>query len=324
MSREQPGDHAHGQTRGREQHDHDHDHSGHSHAPADFGRAFAIGICLNTAYVVAEAFWGFSAHSVALLADAGHNLGDVIGLLGAWAAAWLGKRGPSEGYTYGFRRTSILAALANAILLLVATGAIAWEAIRRLLQPEPAGGLVIVAVGLAGVVVNGVTAWLFQKGRKGDLNIRAAFVHMAADASLTLGVAIAGGIIMATGWLWLDPAVSLVISIVIVVGTWGLLRDSVNLSMDAVPPGIDQHGVEAYLRALPGVQEVHDLHVWGLSTTETALTAHLVRRNAAADGDLLHQITHELRDRFDIGHATVQLETPETAARCELRPRHVV
>lgn len=331
MSREQPDRHAHGRTREQEHHGHGdggHGHAhgigGHSHAPSDFGRAFAIGICLNTAYVVAEAFWGFSAHSVALLADAGHNLGDVFGLLGAWAAAWLGKRGPSEGYTYGFRRTSILAALANAILLLVATGAISWEAIRRLLQPEPAGGLVIVAVGLAGVVVNGVTAWLFMKGRKGDLNIRAAFVHMAADASLTLGVAIAGGIIMATGWLWLDPAVSLIISIVIVVGTWGLLRDSVNLSMDAVPPGIDQHGVEAYLRALPGVQEVHDLHVWGLSTTETALTAHLVRQDTAADGDLLHQITHELRDRFGIGHATVQLETPETAARCELRPDHVV
>ncbi len=307
-------------------HNHGHSHGvgGHSHAPADFGRAFAIGVGLNTAYVAAEAFWGFSAHSVALLADAGHNLGDVVGLLGAWLASRLSKRGPSAGYTYGLRRTSILAALANAIILLVATGAISWEAIRRLITPEPTGGLVIVAVALAGVVVNGVTAWLFMSGRKGDLNIRVAFVHMAADASLTLGVAIAGAVIMATGWERLDPAVSLVIVIVIVFGTWGLLRDSVNLSLDAVPPGIDQGEIEGYLRGLPGVTEVHDLHIWGLSTTETALTVHLVCTEAGSDGELLHRITREVRDRFEIGHATVQLETPETAKLCELRPDSVV
>lgn len=318
----------HSDAHHHEGHEHGHGHShgigGHSHAPTDFGRAFAIGVGLNAAYVVAEAFWGFSAHSVALLADAGHNLGDVAGLLGAWGASWLSKKGPSEGYTYGLRRSSILSALANAILLLVATGAIAWEAIRRLMNPEPTGGLVIVIIGLIGVVVNGVTAWLFMKGRKGDLNIRAAFVHMAADASLTLGVAIAGGIIMATGWLWLDPAVSLVISVVIVIGTWGLLRDSVNLSLDAVPPGIDQNEVERYLRSLPGVREVHDLHVWGLSTTDTALTAHLVSPEADPGGELLDRIRHEVRDRFGIGHATVQLETPEAARRCELRSDHVV
>jgi len=263
-------------------------------------------------------------HSVALLADAGHNLGDVVGLLGAWLASRLSKRGPSTGYTYGLRRTSILAALANAIILLVATGAISWEAIRRLISPEPTGGLVIVAVGLAGVVVNGVTAWLFMSGRKGDLNIRAAFMHMAADASLTLGVAIAGGVIMATGWERLDPAVSLVVAVAIVVGTWGLLRDSVNLSLDAVPPGIDQGEVESYLRGLPGVAEIHDLHIWGLSTTETALTVHLVRTEAGSDGELLHRIICEVRDRFEIGHATVQLETPEAARLCELRPDNVV
>ncbi|MDA8248990.1 MAG: cation diffusion facilitator family transporter, partial [Rhodospirillales bacterium] len=297
---------------------------GHHHAPASFGRAFAIGVGLNTAYVLAEAFWGISAHSVALLADAGHNLGDVIGLLGAWLAAWLGTRGPSGQYTYGLRRASILAALANAIILLVVTGGIAWEAIQRLIAPEPAGGRVIVAVAAGGILVNGVTALLFMSGRKHDLNIKAAFLHMVADTLLTLGVAIAGGIIMLTGWLWLDPAVSLVISVVIVVGTWSLLRDSVNLSLDAVPPGIHQDEVGDYLRALPGITEVHDLHIWAMSTTETALTAHLVREDAAADGGLLQRITHEVRERFGIGHATVQFETADTAHRCALRPDHVV
>jgi len=321
-----PHDHDGHDHHGGSGHNHGHSHGigGHSHAPADFGRAFAIGVGLNTAYVAAEAFWGFSVHSVALLADAGHNLGDVVGLLGAWLASRLSKRGPSAGYTYGLRRTSILAALANAIILLVATGAISWEAIRRMITPEPTGGLVIVAVGLAGVVVNGVTAWLFMSGRKVDLNIRAAFVHMAADASLTLGVAIAGGVIMVTGWERLDPAVSLVIAVVIVVGTWGLLRHSVNLSLDAVPPGIDQDEVERYLRGLPGVAEIHDLHIWGLSTTETALTVHLVRTEAGSDGELLHRIAREMRDRFEIGHATVQLETPQAARLCELRPDNVV
>ena len=316
-------DHDHHESGG---HDHGHSHGigGHSHAPADFGRAFAIGVGLNTAYVVVEAFWGFSAHSVALLADAGHNLGDVVGLLGAWLASRLSKRGPSAGYTYGLRRTSILAALANAILLLVATGAISWEAVRRLISPEPTDGLVIVAVGLAGVVVNGVTAWLFMSGRKGDLNIRAAFVHMASDAALTLGVAIAGGIIMATGWERLDPAVSLVIAIVIVVGTWGLLRDSLNLSLDAVPPGIDQDEVEGYLRGLPNVTEVHDLHIWGLSTTETALTVHLVRADSDQDATLLERLTNDLRHQFEIGHATVQFETHVMAQACRMRPDDVV
>lgn len=308
-------------------HDHGHHHhasGGHHHAPASFGRAFAIGISLNLAYVLAEAFWGLSVHSVALLADAAHNLGDVIGLGGAWLASWLSKRGPSGHYTYGLRRSSILAALANAIVLLVVTGGIAWEAIQRLITPEPTGGLVIMVVAVAGIFVNGITAWLFMSGRKGDLNIRAAFMHLAADASLALGVAIAGAIIMVTGLLWMDPAVSLVISVVIVIGTWSLLRDAVKFSLDAVPPGIDPSAVERYLGSLPGLSEVHDLHIWGMSTTETALTAHLVRIDTAADGDLLHRIAHEMRERFGIGHATVQLETPEMAKLCELRPGDVV
>lgn len=307
-------------------HEHSHHHGlgGHHDAPTGFGRAFAIGVSLNAAYVVAEAFSGFAVHSVALIADAGHNFGDVIGLLGAWLAGWLSKREPSSQYTYGLRRSSILAALSNAIILLVVTGGIAWEAIQRLITPEPTGGLIIMIVAIVGIFVNGITALMFMSGRKGDLNIKAAFMHMAADASLALGVAIAGAVIMFTGWLWLDPAVSLIISLVIVIGTWSLLRDSVNLSLDAVPSGIDQDAVGDYLRALPGVTEVHDLHIWAMSTTETAMTAHLVRMDAEADGGLLRRLTHDVRERFSIGHATIQFETVETAHLCELRPEHVV
>jgi cobalt-zinc-cadmium efflux system protein len=317
-------DHHHGHDH---EHEHEHGHShglgGHSHAPASFGRAFVIGIGLNTTYVVIEAFWGLAVHSTALLADASHNLGDVLGLAGAWIASWLSQRAPNTSYTYGLRRSSILAALANAIILLIVTGGIAWEAIQRLIHPVPTGGRVIMLVAIAGVFVNGVTAWLFMSGRKGDLNIRAAFLHMAADASLALGVAIAGAIIMATGWLRLDPTVSLGISIVIVIGTWSLLRDSVTLALDGVPRGIDQRAVEAYLRALPGVSDIHDLHIWGLSTTETALTVHLACDAAEADATL-ERLPGEVRKRFGIGHATVQMETPETAERCELRPANVV
>ena len=301
-----------------------HDHAGEHTGSHGFGLAFAIGVALNAAYVVIEAVAGFGIHSVALLADAGHNLGDVIALSAAWLAAWLGMRTPTGQYTYGLRRASILAALANAIILLVVTGGIGWAAIERLITPEPTGGGTIIVVAVAGIVVNGVTALLFMRGRGQDLNIRAAFMHMAADASLAAGVAIAGAVILLTGWLRVDPAVSLVISAVIVAGTWGLLRNSVKYSLDAVPPGISQEQVSLYLRSLPGVVEVHDLHIWGMSTTETALTAHLVRMDARDDDDLLHQITHEVRERFNICHATVQLETPEHAHACELRPDHVV
>ena len=321
-------DHHHGHDHEHEHGHHDHHgHShglgGHSHAPASFGRAFVIGIGLNTAYVAIEAFWGVAVHSTALLADASHNLGDVLGLAGAWLASWLSQRAPNPSYTYGLRRSSILAALANAIILLIVTGGIAWEAIQRLIHPVPTGGRVIMLVAIAGIFVNGVTAWLFMSGRKGDLNIRAAFLHMAADASLALGVAIAGAIIVATGWVRLDPAVSLGISIVIVIGTWSLLRDSVTLALDGVPRGIDQRAVEAYLRTLPGVSDIHDLHIWGLSTTETALTVHLACDAAEADATL-ERLPGEVRKRFGIGHATVQMETPETAERCALRPVDVV
>lgn len=288
-----------------EHHDHQDGPGGHQHAPASFGKAFAIGIALNLAYVAGEAFYGVVAHSLALLADAGHNLGDVLGLAGAWLASILGKLRPSGRYTYGLRRSSILAALGNAIVLLVVTGGIAWEGIRRLMDPEPAGGLIIVLVAAVGILVNGVTALLFMSGHKGDLNIRGAFLHMASDALVSVGVVIAGVLIMVTGWLWLDPAISLVVSTIIIAGTWSLLRDSINLSLDAVPPGVDQGRVEAFLRKLPGVTEVHDLHIWGMSTTETALTAHLVRPGACIDDDLLHNTCKELTHHFGITHATL-------------------
>lgn len=308
--------------------DHDHGHShgagGHHHTPANFGKAFAIGIALNLAYVVGEAFYGVVAHSLALLADAGHNLGDVLGLVGAWAASILAKQKPGGRYTYGLRRTSILAALGNAIVLLVVTGGIAWEGIRRLLDPEPVGGSIIMVVAAVGIVVNGVTAFLFMSGRKDDLNIKGAFLHMASDALVALGVVVAGVVILWTGWLWLDPAISLVVSVIIVAGTWGLLRDSVNFSLDAVPPGIDQVKVANFLKKLPGVAGVHDLHIWGMSTTETALTAHLVRPGAGIDDDMLHRACEELREHFGIGHATFQVEDGAGAHPCALQPDEVV
>lgn len=307
-------------------HDYGHEHGGHGHsrAPADLGRAFAIGIALNLAYVGAEAFYGVIAHSLALLADAGHNLGDVLGLVLAWGAAALSRHRPTQRHTYGLRSTSILAALVNAIVLLVVTGGIVWEAIRRFSDPEPSAGLTIIIVAAAGIAVNAATALLFMSGRKDDLNIRAAFLHMASDALVALGVVVAGAAILWTGWLWLDPAISIVISMVIVAGTWGLLRDSVNLALDAVPAGIDRQAAEAYLARLPGVTAVHDLHIWGMSTTETALTAHLVRPDGGPGDALLVSAAHELEERFGICHATLQLETVDNAEACRLASDEVV
>jgi cobalt-zinc-cadmium efflux system protein len=302
---------------------HGHGHH-HHHAPVSFGRAFAIGITLNVTYVVLEAFFGLKADSLALLSDAGHNLSDVLGLLLAWGGVWLAGRSPTPRRTYGYKRGPVLASLANAVILLVAIGAIGLEAIRRFIEPAPVASQTILWVAVAGVFINAGTAWLFMSGRKDDLNIRGAFLHMAADAGVTVGVIIAALLIQVTGWLWLDPAASLLIALVVLVSTWGLLRDSVDLAMDAVPRGIDHHAVGHYFRSLPGVIEVHDLHIWALSTTETALTAHLVRVDAEADGALLCRISHEVRERFGIGHATVQFETAETAQRCELRSDHVV
>ncbi|MFI4934264.1 MAG: cation diffusion facilitator family transporter [Caulobacterales bacterium] len=288
-------------------HDHDHGH-GHAHPPADFGRAFAVGIALNTAYVIGEAVYGVLANSLALLADAGHNFGDVLSLGLAWFAAWLGGRAPTARYTYGLRSSSILAALANTVLLVLVTGGIAWEAVLRFMRPEPAGGATIMAVAAVGILVNGATALMFAGGRKSDLNVRSAFQHMASDALVALGVVATGGLILVTHWLWLDPAISLIISAVIVWGTWSLMREALDLALAAVPAGVDRSGVMDYLVTLPGVTEVHDLHIWGMSTTETALTAHLVRPGTEVDDALLAEVCGELRARFSIHHATLQVE----------------
>jgi cobalt-zinc-cadmium efflux system protein len=314
-------------------HDHGHAHGGsatpgvvkHAHAAADFGRVFAVAVALNAAYVVAEALYGIASHSLALLADAGHNLGDVLALAAAWGAAILGRRGPGGRYTYGLRGSTILVALGNAVLLLVITGGIAWEAIRRLLEPpEPLSGMTVVIVAAIGVVINGSTALLFMAGRKGDLNIRAAFQHLASDAAVALGVALAGMLILLTGWLWLDPAISLAISIIIVAGTWSLLRDAINFALHAVPPGIQREAVADYLGSLPGITAVHDLHIWGMSTTETALTAHLVRPEGVPNDALLRRAQHELHERFGIGHVTLQVETADEAVICRLAPDDIV
>ncbi|MGD9508495.1 MAG: cation diffusion facilitator family transporter [Geminicoccaceae bacterium] len=298
-----------------------HHHHGHDHGVPSHDRAFAIGIALNLIYVVFEVVFGVVSGSLALLADAGHNLSDVLGLALAWGAAWLSRRQPTARRTYGYRRSSILAALANAMLLLVAVGAIAWEALRRLQAPGPIDTGVVLWVAALGVVVNTGTALLFMRGRERDLNVHGAFLHMVADAAVTVGVIAAALLIAATGWLWLDPAISLVIGAVILIGTWGLLRDSVDLALDAVPRGIDPVAVEGFLAEQPGVCEVHDLHIWGMSTTETALTAHLVRPGAAPDDGFLAQLRQELHARFDIDHATIQLEAGEP---CPQAPAHVV
>ncbi|HZK98903.1 MAG TPA: cation diffusion facilitator family transporter [Caulobacteraceae bacterium] len=310
-------------------HTHDHDHGDHHHghrhpAPASFGLAFAVGIGLNTAYVMTEAVYGVLGNSLALLADAGHNFGDILGLVAAWLAAWMGRKAPSPRYTYGLRGSSILAALSNATLLLVVTGGIAWEAISRLTHPEPAAGVTIMIVAAAGMAVNGLTALMFAAGRKGDLNIRAAFGHMMADALVAAGVVAAGAAILVTGWAVIDPIVSLLIGVIIVVGTWTLLRESLDLALHAVPVGVDQQAVKGYLATLPGVSEVHDLHIWGMSTTETALTAHLVRPEGAIDDALLHRACAELRMRFSVHHATLQIEKGEDGHPCELAPEGVV
>ena len=291
------------------------DHA-HHHAPTNFNRAFAVGIALNLGFVVVEAVFGAVAHSLALLADAGHNLSDVLGLVLAWGATVLVRRLPTKRRTYGLRRSSILASLINALLLLIAIGAIAWEAIQRLQHPQPVASAVVMGVAAAGILVNGITAWLFAAGRKGDLNIRGAFQHMAADAVVSLGVVLAALAMRFTGWLWLDPAVSLVIVVVIAVGTWGLLRDSVNLALDAVPQGIDPAQVETYLAALPGVTAVHDLHIWGMSTTDAAMTVHLVKPDASIDDALLARINADMHRLFHIDHTTVQFELGDAAHPC--------
>jgi cobalt-zinc-cadmium efflux system protein len=295
-----------------------HDHCDHHHAPAAYNRAFALGVALNASFVLIEVVFGFWSHSMALVADAGHNLSDVLGLVIAWAAARLSAVGPDERRTYGLRRSSILAALLNGLILLVATGAITWEAVRRLADPAPAGGATMMIVAAVGVFINGATALLFISGRHADLNVRGAFLHMAADAAVSLGVVVSGALIAWQGWLWVDPVASLVIVAAILVSTWGLLLDSANLALDAVPKGIDPALVRAYLRQLPGITDVHDLHIWGMSTTETALTVHLVKPDGLIDDAFLANVEQTLRSRFRIVHPTVQLERGDAEHACVL------
>lgn len=291
-----------------------HDH-GHDHAPADFGRAFLIGILLNSGFIILEVVFGLFSNSLALLSDAGHNLSDVLGLVLAWVANELAKRAASSRRTYGWKRATVLAALFNALLLLIGVGAIAWEAIGRFREPAPVAGATVIWVAGLGILVNGATAILFMSGRKSDLNVRGAFLHMAADAGVSAGVMIAGAVILLTGWTWLDPVVSLLVAFFILVSTWELFKDSLNLSLDAVPENIDPDKVRAYLAALPEVSEVHHVHIWPLSTTEVALTAHLVKKEPTMDDALLGRIREDLHHQFGIGHPTIQFETSPEACR---------
>ena len=303
-------------------HAHPHSHGagcGHGLSAGHLDRAMAVGVALNTLFVAAEAAAGVAAGSLALLADAGHNAGDVVGLLLAWGASWLARRPPSRRYTWGLRRSTIYAALANAILLLVACGGIAWEAVHRLQSPEPVAGPIVIAVAAIGVVINTLTALLFLKGH-GDANVRGAFLHMAADAAVSLGVVLAGVAIALTGAGWIDPVTSLVVAAVIVAGTWGLFRESLDLALDAVPRGVEPDAIEAALAALPGVTEVHDLHVWGASTSEISLTAHLVTTDGCDHDSLLAATEAVLREQFRVAHSTIQIESLAACQQCRQRP----
>lgn len=312
---------------------HDHDHGGeahdhHSHGHHAHGHAHALGtdginarmgiaVALNTIFVAIEATFGFLSNSVALIADAGHNLGDVLGLLCAWAAIRLSRRPPGGRFTYGLGRSSLLAALTNAVLLLVACGAIAWEAIGRLAAPPQVAGVTVMQVAAVGIVLNGSSAWLLHGGSREDLSRRSAFIHMLGDAAVAAGVLLSGGLIVLTKWNWLDPAVSLCVVAVILVSTWGLLRDSVHLSLDGVPSGVNAGAVLSYLAGQRGVTDVHDLHIWALSTTSVALTAHLVVPERGAEDELLHSVAPFLKKRFRIDHATLQIERDRCDQGCE-------
>lgn len=317
------GDHhhpPHGTARGAPAHHGHHDH--HAHAPKDFGRAFLIGIVLNSAFVAIEGASGFFSHSMALLADAGHNLSDVLGLFAAWGASVLAKRGPSLRYSYGLRNASVMAAMTNAVLLMLAIGAIAWEAVLRLQAPQPVATGTMMVVAAVGIAVNGLTAMLFHDRDGHDLNVRGAYLHMVADAAVSLGVVVAAVLIRLTGLDWIDPITSLVIVAVIAIGTWGLLRDSLAMSLAAVPAHIDAASVQIFLGQQTGVSSVHDLHIWPLGTSEVALTAHLVMPGGHPGDHFLHETAEELHEHFGIGHVALQVETD--GASCPLAPAHVV
>jgi cobalt-zinc-cadmium efflux system protein len=300
-------------------HDHHHHHAPPSESP---NASFKIAIGLNVLIVIIQVFYGFISHSIALIADAGHNLTDVLSLLLALGANVLAARPPTQNRTYGYRRTTILAALLNAAILLVTTGAILYAAIQRLNHPLPVDGQTVSIVAGISIVLNAASAWLFARGRKGDLNVKAAFLHMAGDAAVSAGVVLSGIIIIATGALWVDPAMSIIISIVIAFGTWSVLRDSFNLAADAVPTQIDPAGIEEYLRSVDGVTDVHDLHIWAMSTTHVVLTAHLVIPEGRVEDDLLFSISRELHDHYGIEHTTLQVE--RGAPGCELADEHVI
>jgi cobalt-zinc-cadmium efflux system protein len=304
-------------------HHHGHDH-GHHHAPANYDRAFAIGVGLNLAFVGVELIFGLVSNSLALVADAGHNFSDVFSLVLAWGALWLSRQRPSKRRTYGFGRSTIMASLINAVVLLIAVGAIIWGALGRLIHPLPIDTGLVIWVALIGIVINGATAAMFMRGSKDDINIRGAYLHMAADAGISFGVVIAGLIIGISGWLWIDPVTSILIAVIIAFGTFGLLRDSVNLTLDAVPRHINSGEIEDYLCGLPGVTAVHDLHIWSISTTSVALTAHLVRPDMAADDDWLYKVSEDLQQRFKIDHTTLQIETGKGGSACKLESEEVV
>jgi cobalt-zinc-cadmium efflux system protein len=308
-------DHGHGHH-----HDHGHGHHHHHGDPNTMGRAFAIAIVLNTAFVGIEFFYGFLANSTALMADAGHNLSDVLGLMLAWGAAILAKRVPNHKYTYGLRSTSMLAALFNAMLLMAACGGIAWEAVQQLVHPDPVAGLTVSVVAGIGILVNGFSAWLFMAGSKDDINIRGAYLHMAADAAISLGVLIAGVIVRYTAWNWLDPLVSMIIVAFIVVSTWSLLKQSLRMMLAAVPDNVDRAAIEQFLRQQPGVSEVCDLHIWAMSTTENALTAQLVTPAGYPGDAAIDAISKELREEFSIQHSTLQTRLDASAQECCLKP----
>lgn len=326
-------DHGHGPQKCGHKHDHaaahshehdDHNGRGHSHLPKDFNRAFAIGVSLNIVFVIIEVVFGWFSNSLALIADAGHNLGDVLGLLLAWGASRLALHRPSSKFTYGLRSTSILAALFNSVLLMLAVGGILWEAAERLRDPSTIHAPTVMWVAGIGIVINGLTAWMFVSGSKDDLNIRGAFTHMAADALVSLGVVISAAILMATGWGWIDPLVSILVSLVIVLGTWTLLRDSLNLALDAVPDGIETDRIAGYLKSLDGVSEIHDLHIWGMSTTENAMTAHLVMPAGHPGDTFLTETARGLERKFRIHHTTIQIEIGDGKERCALESGEVV